>query len=74
MIVKSEIPDYLIWGYYIAFHTYSFEAFMYNEFKETGSFDSAQLPSGEAVLKLYEMEDVEVWKDAVILIGYALII
>ena len=24
---------YWIWGYYLAFHTYSFEIFMYNEFR-----------------------------------------
>ena len=30
--VKSEIPDYLKWGYYIAFHSYTFRIFMHNEF------------------------------------------
>lgn len=40
MIVKSQIPDYLIWGYYIAFHTYSFKGFMHNEFKDIASFSS----------------------------------
>jgi len=28
-IVKDDIPDYLIWGYYIAPHTYIFQLFMY---------------------------------------------
>jgi ABC-type multidrug transport system permease subunit len=27
-IVKDDIPDYLIWGYYIAPHTYIFQLFM----------------------------------------------
>ena len=32
--VKSEIgsSDYLKWGYYIAFHSYTFRIFMHNEF------------------------------------------
>ncbi len=29
LIVKNDIPGYLIWGYYIAPHTYSFQLFMY---------------------------------------------
>eukprot|EP00465_Bigelowiella_longifila_P011906 CAMPEP_0185253788 /NCGR_PEP_ID=MMETSP1359-20130426/2388_1 /TAXON_ID=552665 /ORGANISM="Bigelowiella longifila, Strain CCMP242" /LENGTH=188 /DNA_ID=CAMNT_0027836215 /DNA_START=150 /DNA_END=716 /DNA_ORIENTATION=- len=30
-IVKSQIPPWFIWGYYIAFTTYSFRIFMHNE-------------------------------------------
>ena len=31
-LIKSNIPPWWIWMYYIGFHTYSFESFMYNEF------------------------------------------
>lgn len=31
-VLRDNIPDWFIWGYYIAFHTYSFELFMWSEF------------------------------------------
>ena len=31
-LIKSNIPGWWVWMYYIGFHTYSFESFMYNEF------------------------------------------
>ena len=71
LIVKNDIPDWFIWGHYIAFHTYSFRPFMVNEFKDIAKFDSPQFADGMAVLKFYEMDDVEIWKDLVILCGYA---
>ena len=32
-LIKSNIRGWWIWMYYIGFHTYSFESFMYNEFQ-----------------------------------------
>ncbi|EKX42602.1 hypothetical protein GUITHDRAFT_111286 [Guillardia theta CCMP2712] len=73
MKIKDDIPDYFIWGYYIAFHTYSFRAFMVNEFEGIKYFvNSPQFADGKAVLKFYNMEDKPVWKDLVVLAGYAL--
>ena len=31
-LVRGNIPKWWIWMYYIGFHSYSFESFMYNEF------------------------------------------
>lgn len=31
-LVRDNIPKWWIWMYYIGFHSYSFESFMYNEF------------------------------------------
>jgi ABC-type multidrug transport system permease subunit len=31
-VKASNIPDWWIWLYYISFHRYAFEIFMYNEF------------------------------------------
>lgn len=31
-VLPSNIPPWFIWGYWIGFHTYAFELFMYNEF------------------------------------------
>jgi ABC-type multidrug transport system permease subunit len=45
---RANIPDWWIWGYYIGFHTYSFEIFMYNEF---GS-DPPGVTVGQDVLKV----------------------
>ena len=33
IIMLMVAHSYWIWGYYIGFHTYSFEIFMYNEFR-----------------------------------------
>lgn len=31
-VIPSNIPDWFIWGYWMGFHTYAFELFMFNEF------------------------------------------
>lgn len=30
-LLPENIPDYFIWGHYMAFHKYSFEIFMFND-------------------------------------------
>uniref|UniRef100_A0A7S0EUT3 ABC transporter domain-containing protein n=1 Tax=Hanusia phi TaxID=3032 RepID=A0A7S0EUT3_9CRYP len=73
MKIRDDIPDYFIWGYYIAFHTYSFRAFMVNEFENIDYFvNSPQFGDGQAVLRFYNMENKPVWKDLLIVLGYAL--
>lgn len=74
LIVKSDIPGYFIWVYYIAFHTYSFEAFMHNEFSGIDSFNSALYSNGDDVLEFYSMGKVKIWKDIVILVCYCILI
>jgi len=74
LIPKSDIPGYFIWIYYIAFHTYSFEGFMHNEFHSISSFNSPLFANGEEVLDYYSMGKVKIWKDIVILISYCIII
>lgn len=73
-IVKDKIPDYLIWGYYLGFHTYSFRSFMFNEFNSIEKFDipdCAQFSNGKDVLKFYGMQDVVIWHDMLVLVGWA---
>jgi ABC-type multidrug transport system permease subunit len=73
-VLKDNIPDYWIWAYYIAFHTYSFEMFMYTEFDGLRlKCDTAicAFPTGEDVLARYDMKDVKVWVDVVVLIAMA---
>ncbi|CAK0802262.1 unnamed protein product [Prorocentrum cordatum] len=60
MVKPQDIPDGWVWGYYLAFHTYSFEWFVHNQ------FDDGTLV-GEAVLKSFEMEDVDPLRNALIL-------
>uniref|UniRef100_A0A7S3YW53 ABC transporter domain-containing protein n=1 Tax=Lotharella globosa TaxID=91324 RepID=A0A7S3YW53_9EUKA len=69
-IIYSDIPPWFIWGYYIAFHTYSFRVFMHNEFDPIDSFDSQQFPTGESVLKFYDMDNVNVGQDLGILVAF----
>ncbi len=78
--VPSNIPPWFIWAYYIGFHTYTFEMFMYNEFHDQRvdcdvpvSYTSTGTPicrfaDGNAVLKLYDMENVRLWLDIVVLL------
>lgn len=75
LIVRSDIPPWFIWGYYIAFHTYAFRVFMHNEFDPIGRFDDAENPSwqtGDDVLDFYDMDDVNVGADLAILAAYAI--
>lgn len=63
MVIKSAIPGWWIWCYYIAFHTWSFQWFMYNEYNE----------SGTSILAMFDIPlDLEIWKNIVILIFYSI--
>lgn len=37
-VIRDNLPKYWIWAYYLAFHTYSFDAFMYNEVRKNNRF------------------------------------
>mmetsp|Transcript_52630 Transcript_52630/g.114939 ORF Transcript_52630/g.114939 Transcript_52630/m.114939 type:complete len:608 (-) Transcript_52630:194-2017(-) len=66
MVRPQDIPDYWIWAYKIAFHTYSFEWFMYNQFKDA-------MPCGPVILEMYDMANVDPLRDAMILLGFAVL-
>eukprot|EP00827_Trimyema_finlayi_P005056 TRINITY_DN521_c0_g2_i3.p1 TRINITY_DN521_c0_g2~~TRINITY_DN521_c0_g2_i3.p1 ORF type:complete len:179 (+),score=34.98 TRINITY_DN521_c0_g2_i3:70-606(+) len=70
LIIKNQIPPYFIWGYYLGFHTYAYRIFMVNEFKNL-DLKSMMYQDGNAVLKFYDMNNVKIWEDILILIGYA---
>ena len=65
---------YFEWLQIIAFHTYSFRTFMYNEFHTIKHFDSGIFPDGQAVLEYYNMGNCDVTTDMIVLVGYALIL
>lgn len=65
MLIPSDFPDWLRWTYNVAFHTYSWRTFMVNEFRGA-VFDSVQFPTGEDVLRAYEIEDVNRGNDVCI--------
>mmetsp|Transcript_57074 Transcript_57074/g.124881 ORF Transcript_57074/g.124881 Transcript_57074/m.124881 type:complete len:624 (+) Transcript_57074:137-2008(+) len=65
MVPYPDIPKYWLWGYWIGFHTYNFEWFMYNQFKDAK-------PCGEYILAQYDMLDVDVTRDIIVLVGFAL--
>ena len=71
-IVYNDIPAWFIWGYYMAFHSYSFRIFMFNEFNDIGSLVNANFQNGKEVLEFYSMGDVNVGNNLVILLGYIL--
>ena len=55
-IVFNDIPPWFVWGYHIAFHSYSFRAFMRNEFETIGAFHNSTFKDGKAVLDFYGMQ------------------
>jgi len=66
MVVPSKFPKWLRWANVVPFHTYAWQSLMFNEF----SGDE----SGHNVLELYEIEDVDVGRGMVVLLGYSLVI
>jgi hypothetical protein len=64
MVKPQDIPDGWIWGYYMAFHTYSFEWFVFNQFNDGTKH-------GDDILKSFEMEDVDPLRNALVLLAYA---
>jgi len=68
MVPHDVIPDYWVWAYYMAFHTYSFESFVYKHFKNESS------PNAVQVLTRLGMLDVKVDRDMIILALYALLL
>lgn len=67
MLRPADIPAGWKWGYWIAFHHYSFEWFVHNQFSGTqgGTY-------GQSILDNYGMADVVPWHNALILLFYAL--
>mmetsp|Transcript_15619 Transcript_15619/g.51119 ORF Transcript_15619/g.51119 Transcript_15619/m.51119 type:complete len:606 (+) Transcript_15619:65-1882(+) len=70
--VKHDIPIYLVWAYYQAFHTYTFRIFMHNEFNRISHFDGPQFRDGHHVLRFYDMADVDVLHDFLVLVAWIL--
>lgn len=58
MLVPSDFPDWLRWTNKVAFHTYSWRSFMVTEFADE-EFPDTPFPTGEDVLKFYEIEDTD---------------
>jgi len=73
-IVQHDIPAFLLWGYYIAPHTYIFRIFMINEFKSINEFDSTRYgeekDDGMAVLEFYHMDHQDMANGFIPLLGY----
>ncbi|OQS03612.1 ATP-binding Cassette (ABC) Superfamily [Thraustotheca clavata] len=66
MVPRHAIPDYWIWAYWMAFHTYSFESFVFTHFNPIQNTD----PTAKAILQRYGFEDVNVDRNMGILAAY----
>jgi len=73
MLVPSDFPDWLRWTNSVAFHTYSWRSFMVTEFAGE-EFPDTPFPTGEDVLKFYEIEDTDREADMYVLIYYCLVL
>ncbi|TMW64531.1 hypothetical protein Poli38472_011411 [Pythium oligandrum] len=67
MVPRESIPNYWIWGYYMAFHTYSFESFVFEHFSRETT------PASAAILARLGMEDVDTPQNMAILGGYVVL-
>ncbi|RLN90233.1 hypothetical protein BBJ28_00014547 [Nothophytophthora sp. Chile5] len=65
MVPFASMPVYWRWGYYIAFHTYSFESFMFEHFSQEDTTEAWDL------LNQYGMAKVNVTVNMLILVGYS---
>eukprot|EP00565_Helicotheca_tamesis_P005736 CAMPEP_0185727946 /NCGR_PEP_ID=MMETSP1171-20130828/3465_1 /TAXON_ID=374046 /ORGANISM="Helicotheca tamensis, Strain CCMP826" /LENGTH=638 /DNA_ID=CAMNT_0028396591 /DNA_START=36 /DNA_END=1952 /DNA_ORIENTATION=+ len=76
MIVPSEFPGWLEWSYNVAFHTYSWRTFMFNEFHNQifPDAEEAGFGNGNKILEVYEIESVNPSDDMVVLVCYGIII
>lgn len=69
-LIPSKIPDGWYWIHKgLSFHTYNFIIFMKNEFEDfnEGAID------GNAVLKVYDMDDIEISTCFAILVGMMIV-
>jgi energy-coupling factor transporter ATP-binding protein EcfA2 len=66
--MKINIPLYFKWLQIMAFHTYSFRTFMFNEFSSIEKFDSRTFPNGKSVLEYYKMDQCDVASDMLVLV------
>ena len=73
--MPSEFPKWLRWTYNIAFHTYTWRSFMYHEFSDK-KYNNPENPfkTGREVLEIYEIEDVNIGDDMMVLAFYAIFI
>ncbi|KAJ0389171.1 hypothetical protein P43SY_010388 [Pythium insidiosum] len=67
MVPRDSIPDYWIWGYYIAFHSYSFKSFVYEHFRHV------QTPRATEILTRLNLKDVDTPTNMLILCLYIVI-
>lgn len=68
MVPYDDMPVYWKWGYYIAFHTYSFESFMYEHFSSINTEDAW------ALLDRFGMGHVNILKNMIVLAGYSVVL
>eukprot|EP00927_Polykrikos_kofoidii_P056543 TRINITY_DN50643_c0_g1_i1.p1 TRINITY_DN50643_c0_g1~~TRINITY_DN50643_c0_g1_i1.p1 ORF type:complete len:579 (-),score=85.68 TRINITY_DN50643_c0_g1_i1:18-1754(-) len=64
MVNPADMPGVWWVVYNFCFHTYSFEWFMHNQFDGQGLV-------AENILKQWEIEDVKVWLDVVVILAWA---
>lgn len=61
------MPWWWRWGYYVGFHAYSFEAFIWNEFHD----DKTTVDNtNQTILELYEADDVDFGVNMTVLAAY----
>ena len=68
MVPRSGISTGWLWGHYLAFHSYSFKWFVYNQFQGPDGG-----VAGPAILDLYGCGDVKPVEMALILLCYAIV-
>ncbi|RLN47221.1 hypothetical protein BBJ28_00024223 [Nothophytophthora sp. Chile5] len=64
-VPRPAIPSYWLWGHYLGFFSYGFEALMHNQFSGSDAADA------KTVLARYDMEHVDLGRDLAVLAANA---
>ena len=68
MVPKDAIPPWWIWAHYIAFHSYSFRSFMYNQWGDKNDLAAVSIKTQYPVIA--DMDEDDFRNDMFILMGY----
>nr|CCA26606.1 ATPbinding Cassette (ABC) Superfamily putative [Albugo laibachii Nc14] len=68
MVPRDVIPGYWIWAHYLAFHSYSFETFVYMHFRHVDSITAKE------ILDRFGFDDANVTQNMGILVLYVVIL
>eukprot|EP01134_Creolimax_fragrantissima_P002562 CFRG2562T1 len=78
MVTVDNLPVYIKWLHYVAFHSYTFSWFMQNEFnglvfcQDDPTSNTCLFPTGESVISYYNLDGFPQWLSATVLVAWGI--